>query len=83
MDPISAVDARDRLDALLDEVERGDEVVISRGGRTIARLVPARSLDPDAERAAASLRALRAGLAAEGIRVTAAELRELRGAGRR
>lgn len=81
MDPVSAIEARDRLDALLDEVERGEEVVITRGGRTVARLVPARS--PDPARAAEALRALRAGLAAEGVRFTAAELKDLREAGRR
>ncbi|MDP4024082.1 type II toxin-antitoxin system prevent-host-death family antitoxin [Methylobacterium sp. NEAU 140] len=82
MDPVSAMDARDRLDALLDQVERGHEVVITRSGKAVARLVPA--ADRDRSRAAVeALRALRAGLAARGVAFTAAELKDLRDEGRR
>lgn len=38
---IGASDARKRLGALLDRVEAGDEVVITRRGRPIARLISA------------------------------------------
>ncbi len=81
MNPVSAVEARDRLDVLLDEVERGEEVVITRGGKTVARLVPATS--PEPARAAEALRLLRADLAAQGVRVSAAELKDLRDSARR
>lgn len=33
-------DAKNRLTALLDEVEQGGEVVITRRGKPVARLVP-------------------------------------------
>ena len=38
---IGASDARKRLGALLDRVEAGDEVVITRRGRPVARLISA------------------------------------------
>ncbi|MCC7272574.1 MAG: type II toxin-antitoxin system prevent-host-death family antitoxin [Alphaproteobacteria bacterium] len=48
MRSIGAFEAKNRLAALLDEVERGDEIVITRHGRPVARLVPAaRRPDPD------------------------------------
>jgi prevent-host-death family protein len=40
MREIQASDAKARLAQLLDEVERGETVVITRHGRAIARLVP-------------------------------------------
>jgi prevent-host-death family protein len=40
MREIQASDAKARLAQLLDEVERGETVVITRHGRPIARLVP-------------------------------------------
>ncbi len=39
---ITATNAKARLLALLDEVEQGEEVEITRHGRTVARLAPAR-----------------------------------------
>lgn len=38
---VGTLEARNRLSALLDEVERGGEVVITRRGRAVARLVRA------------------------------------------
>ena len=43
MKTISASTAKAQLLGLLDEVERGDTIVITRHGKPIARLVP----DPD------------------------------------
>ena len=40
MREIQASEAKTHLPALLDEVERGETVVITRHGRRIARLVP-------------------------------------------
>lgn len=40
MREIGALEAEGRLGALLDLVEQGEEVVITRGGRVVARLVP-------------------------------------------
>ncbi len=39
MKEIDAVEAKDTLGALLDMVERGEEIVITRRGKPIARLV--------------------------------------------
>ena len=38
---VTATDAKARILAILDDVEAGEEVEITRRGRTIARLVPA------------------------------------------
>ena len=42
---VTATEAKARILALLDDVEEGDEVEITRHGRTIARLVPASGPD--------------------------------------
>jgi prevent-host-death family protein len=49
---------------LLDWVEAGEEVVITRRGRVVARLVPPRpAVDPDqARNAAAAIRAMSKGV---------------------
>lgn len=39
---VTATEAKAKILALLDEVAAGDEVLITRHGRTVARLVPAR-----------------------------------------
>jgi prevent-host-death family protein len=38
---IGAFDAKNKLGQLLDRVEQGEEVTITRHGRAVARLVPA------------------------------------------
>jgi prevent-host-death family protein len=40
MRSVQASEAKTHLPALLDEVERGETVVITRHGRAVARLVP-------------------------------------------
>ncbi|NDY94413.1 type II toxin-antitoxin system Phd/YefM family antitoxin [Wenzhouxiangella limi] len=42
MKTVAVVDARKRFAQLLASVEAGEEVVITRRGRTVARLVPER-----------------------------------------
>lgn len=37
---IGAFDAKNTLSALLDRVERGEEIVITRHGKPVARLIP-------------------------------------------
>ena len=39
---MTATEVKAKLLALLDEVEEGEEIVITRHGRTVARLSPAR-----------------------------------------
>ncbi len=54
MTQVGAFEAKNRLGQLLDLVERGEEVVITRHGKEVARLVPPRPRhDRDAARAAA------------------------------
>lgn len=40
MNEIGAFEAKNRLGTLLDRVEQGEEIVITRHGKAIARLVP-------------------------------------------
>lgn len=42
MKEVGAFEAKNKLSALLDLVEQGEEVVITRHGREVARLVPPR-----------------------------------------
>lgn len=48
MNEIGAFQAKNTLGTLLDRVERGEEIVITRHGKPVARLVPTVSrIDPD------------------------------------
>ncbi len=58
MHTVGVFEAKNRLTALLDEVENGGEIIITRRGRPIARLGP---LDTGFDR-------VRARAAAEGLR---------------
>jgi prevent-host-death family protein len=64
MDEIGAFEAKTKLGGLLDRVEAGEEIVITRRGKAVARLVPStRASDPNETRAAfARLRARAAAL---------------------
>ena len=42
MREIGAFEAKNKLGQLLDQVERGEEITITRHGKEIARLVPAK-----------------------------------------
>ena len=54
MREIGAFEAKNTLGTLLDLVERGEEVVITRRGKRVARLVPdCKARDRDAARQAA------------------------------
>jgi prevent-host-death family protein len=56
---VGAFEAKTRLSALLDRVAAGEEIVITRRGKPVARLVrPAASSRADAKEAAASLKRL-------------------------
>ena len=60
MREIQAYDAKARLPQLLDEVERGETLVITRHGRAIARIVPeVNRRQEEVDRALASIRELR------------------------
>ena len=60
MREIQASDAKARLPQLLDEVERGETLIITRHGRAIARIVPeADRRQAEVDRALTSIRELR------------------------
>jgi prevent-host-death family protein len=81
---IGAYDAKTRLSELLDRVEKGEQIVITRHGKPVARLVPEGGHDRAAARAAvARLFALGERLARQGVNLTDEEIRALRDEGRR
>lgn len=59
MKEIGAFDAKTKLGALLDLVERGEEVLITRRGKPVAKLVPSTSR-PDVNVAAEAAQRIRA-----------------------
>ena len=59
MREIQASDAKARLPQLLDDVERGETLVITRHGRAIAPIVPEVNRRQEVDRALASIRELR------------------------
>jgi prevent-host-death family protein len=64
MREIGAFEARNKLGQLLDSVEAGEEIVITRRGRVVARLVPlCPAVDLEqAHHAAAAIRAMSRGV---------------------
>ena len=71
MQEIGAFEAKNTLSALLDQVEHGAEIVITRHGRAVAKLVPAQpGFDREkAKRAAAGLRAASKGVMLRGLKI--------------
>lgn len=71
MREIGAFEAKNKLGTLLDWVEKGEEVVITRRGRVVARLVPgAAAFDRErAARAVAGIIARRAGVTLGGLNI--------------
>ena len=58
MSTIGAYEAKTKFSELLDRVEKGERVTITKHGRPVAELSPARKHDP--ERAAEGFRRMRA-----------------------
>ncbi|WP_301256177.1 type II toxin-antitoxin system Phd/YefM family antitoxin [Eleftheria terrae] len=58
---VGAFEAKTHLSALLERVEQGEEIVITRHGRPIARLAPLSPASRSADELLARVRALRAG----------------------
>lgn len=71
MHEIGSFEAKNRLSALLDQVERGAEITITRRGRAVAKLVPAvPGFDrAKARRAAAGLREVSRGITLRGLEI--------------
>ena len=80
MREVQASEAKTHLPRLLDAVERGETVVITRHGRRIARIVPEQALRrEEIDQAIANIRALRKRLG----HMTAAEILSARDEGRK
>lgn len=76
---VGAFEAKTHLSSLLDKVAQGEDVLITRRGLPVARLVPATQADRTSiEQAIADLRSGRAGMTLGGL-----HWKELRDAGRR
>lgn len=80
---VTAFDAKNRLGQLLDRVQAGEELVITRRGRAVASLVPMRKGGSDAAEALAVFKQVRQSLAAGGVRVSRKQVRAWRQEGRR
>jgi len=80
---VSLFDAKNQLSALVDEVEDGQEVTITRRSKQIARMVPVAPPVAQGRNAVDKLRALRQGIAQRGKVFTWDELKAFRDEGRR
>jgi prevent-host-death family protein len=71
MREVGTFEAKNKLSALLDQVERGAEIVITRRGKAIAKLVPSGSeFDREkAKRAIAGLLKTSKGLSLRGLKI--------------
>ena len=84
MREIQASEAKTHLPRLLDEVERGETIVITRHGRPIARIVPeVTRRQAEIAKAVAELRAVRRSIAERGESLSWDELKAFRDEGRR
>ena len=79
---VGAFEAKNKLSALLDLVEKGEEVVITRHGKEVARLVPPKGR-PNPEEARAAMARLRARAKALKLNLTLEEIKAFRDQGRR
>ena len=81
---VTAFDAKNRLGRLLDRVQSGEELVITRHGRPIAWLVPFEKKNGDRIKAALEVfRNVRESLKASGEAITREEIQAWRSEGRR
>jgi prevent-host-death family protein len=79
MDTVGAFDAKTNFSALLERVERGEQIVITRRGKPVARLMPiAKSTGGKVSTAMVKLRELRKGATLGGL-----SWKELRDSGRK
>lgn len=71
MREVGAFEAKNRLGALLDRVEQGEEIIITRRGKPVAKLVPAETgFDREkARRAVAGLLEASRGITLGGLRI--------------
>lgn len=84
---VTALEAKNRFGKLLDRVARGEEVIVTRHDKPVARMVPAEGRDLSAvRRAVAELRQLQGRIRARGrgrVSLTQEEVRSAIEEGRR
>ena len=85
MRTVGAFEAKNKLSELLDEVECGEEVLITRHGKPVARLVAGAPWSDDERKreAVENLRELRKSLHKRGVTFPVEEILALRDEGRR
>ena len=82
MKEVGAFEAKNKLSELLDLAEQGEEVVITRHGKEVARLVPPRTVI-NRDEARAAMARLRARAKALKLNLTLDEIKACRDEGRR
>lgn len=80
---VEAVEARNRLGEILDRVERGERVAITRNGRHIAMIAPPESEADGARETVERIRAHRETMRREGIAFTVRDILDARDEGRK
>jgi prevent-host-death family protein len=78
MKEISAVEAKVKFGALLDEIERGEEVIVTRNGKPVAKISPMERRAADVADVVARLKAFREGKSLGGL-----DWKEMRDEGRK
>jgi prevent-host-death family protein len=81
---ITAFEAKNRLGRLLDRVQAGEEITITRHGEPVAVLIPAPGIGAgEADRALEVLKQVRETLRKKGVKVSRQEIRNWVSEGRR
>ena len=81
MREVGAFEAKNKLSELLDLAERGEEIIITKHGRDVARLVPP-NRQYSVEEARAAVQRIRERAEKRGLKVTLEELKGWRDEGR-
>lgn len=69
MKELMDVEAQGRFGQLLDRVEAGEDIVITRRGKAVARMVPVETDADSARGADARIRAMRQGVTLDGLAI--------------
>ena len=78
MKELTAVEAKVKFGAVLDAVERGEEIVVTRNGKVVARIIPANEPGMSRDEAVERLRTF-----SKGITLGKLDLLAMRDEGRR
>jgi prevent-host-death family protein len=81
---ITAFDAKNRLGSLLDRVQGGEELIITRHGQPVAKLVPLnKHTDDEVSQAFETFRRIRESMTRSGTKISRDEIKKWRAEGRR